>query len=95
MQMVHIMLTVVAGDVVRNVHLPVGPLFPQAVTSRAGVGVPVGLRLDGDVAANQDGLVQVRGCKSTTTAMVKLTCTFSQTLWLLEIFPDHRKVWML
>jgi len=48
----------VVGDVVGDVDLPIGPLSPQTAIGGAGVGVSVGLRLDSDVALDQDRLVQ-------------------------------------
>lgn len=65
-------LTEVVGDVVRDVDLPVAPLAPQAPSRGAGISVPVSLRLDGDVTSDQDGLVQVRGCKTNTDVRVGL-----------------------
>lgn len=52
------------GDEVGDVDLSIGPLVPQAASGGAGVGVPLGLRLDSDVASDQDGLVQVGVCES-------------------------------
>lgn len=46
-----------AGDVVRDVDLSVGPLAPLAATAGAGVGVPLGLVAEGDVSLDQFGAV--------------------------------------
>lgn len=59
------MLTVVVGDVVRDVDLSIRPLLPQAACGGAGVSVSVGHRLDSDVPLDQGGLIEVRVCKTT------------------------------
>lgn len=60
------MLTVMVGDVVGDVDLPISPLLPQAASGSAGVSVSVRLRLDSDVSSDQGGLIKVRGCKTNT-----------------------------
>lgn len=53
----HLTLTKVAGDVVRNVDISVGPLAPLAASAGAGVGVLLGLVAHSDVSLNQDGII--------------------------------------
>ena len=50
-------LTEVVGDVIRNVDLPISKLAPHAASAGAGVGVPFGLAVDGDVSSSQDGFI--------------------------------------
>lgn len=50
-------LTEVTGDVIRNVDLPISKLAPHAASAGAGVGVLLGLAVDGDVSSGQDGLI--------------------------------------
>ena len=50
-------LTEVIGDVVRDVHLPICELAPLAASAGAGVGVSLGLCVDGDVSFSQDGII--------------------------------------
>lgn len=52
-----LILTVVVGDVVRNVHLSVTVLQPHAATAGAGVGVLLCFIADSDVPFNQFGHV--------------------------------------
>ena len=60
------MLTVVVGDVVWDVDLPIRPLLSQAASGGAGVSVSFGLRVDSDVSSDQDGLIDVRVCRTNT-----------------------------
>lgn len=50
-------LTVVVGDVIRNVDLPVRCLSPLAALAGAGVGVSLPLAVDGDVSLDQSWFV--------------------------------------
>lgn len=50
-------LTEVVGEVIRNVDLPVSEFAPLAASAGAGVGVFLGLAVDGDVSSGQDGVI--------------------------------------
>ena len=50
-------LTEVVGEVIRNVDLPVSELAPLAASAGAGVGVSLGLAVNGDVSSDQDGVI--------------------------------------
>ena len=56
-------LTEVVGDVVWDVDVAVAPLSPHAAAGGAGISVPLGLRVDGDVSLHHHGLIKVRGCR--------------------------------
>ncbi len=60
------MLTVVVGNVVGDVDLPIRPLSPQAASGGAGISISVSLRFDSDVSSDQGGLIKVRGCNTNT-----------------------------
>lgn len=64
------MLTELVVDVVWDVDVAVGPLFPQAVAGRARVSVPLRLAVDGDVSLHQHGLIRVESCKAVSTGHV-------------------------
>ncbi len=66
------MLTVVVGDVVGNVDFAVRPLFPQAASRGAGVGIFVGLQLNSNVSSNQAGFIKVRSYKINTVVPLSL-----------------------
>lgn len=59
------MLTILVGDVVRDVNFSIGPLIPQAFSSSAWVSVFVGIWADSNVSFNQGRLIKVRVCKNT------------------------------
>jgi len=76
------LLTVVVGDGVWDVDVAVGPLSPQAAAGRAGVGVPLGLAVDGDVSLHHHGLVKVGGCNGGQDRTCRLRRPTSRTVTL-------------
>lgn len=84
-------LTVVIGNVVWDVDLPVAPLLPEAASGGAGVRVSFSLRLDGDVSSDQGGLVKVRGCKVGTGFGLTDTQDMTNTMGLMkDYFMNQR-----
>lgn len=60
------MLTIVVGNVVRDVNFSIRPLVPQAAAAGAWVSIFVAICPDSNVSLSQLGLIKVWVCKTNT-----------------------------